>query len=277
MAIKLTAQSFNQFEQPVWLKNISSQFHVTGTVSVTELGRVLYTATAVKQTFLLNEEQKLIAKSCYKCGHLFTLDDFYNDKSQLFNKTTSCKHCRAERGKQFRQDNPLYYRRYWLNSRERMQQSALAWRRNNPESIAVSVARNHRKRQEAMERCYPDDTEYLETVNQQKVCVITGLTEGIALDHVLPVTKGRWGNNRGNLLWLSEPLNTSKHNRSVFDWAESMEQERLDYLLPEGIQMSVEEFQQKMTLALTVKAGELGLTLEQYKQKYNEEYYKEEQ
>ena len=37
--------------------------------------------------------------------------------------------------------------------------------------------------------------------------------------------------------------------------------------------MTIEEFKEKLLLALTAKAEELDLSLEQYKQKYNEEYF----
>lgn len=53
-----------------------------------------------------------------------------------------------------------------------------------------------------------------------------------------------------------------------------MEQERLDYLLPESVSLTIAEYKEKMLQVLTVKAEELGLTLEQYKQKYNDEYYR---
>lgn len=114
---------------------------------------------------------------------------------------------------------------------------------------------------------------YIEQIHQVKKCVITGVTEELALDHVMPIAVGYWGNSKGNLMWLYSRLNTSKGSANVFQWMEEMEQERLDYLLPESVTMTIEEFKEKLLLALTAKAEELDLSLEQYKQKYNEEYF----
>lgn len=78
-------------------------------------------------------------------------------------------------------------------------------------------------------------------------------------------------------MWLYGSLNTSKSSSNVFDWLEDMEQERLDYLLPESVTMTIEGFKEKLLIALTAKAAELGMTLEQYKQKYTDEYYRRKQ
>lgn len=114
----------------------------------------------------------------------------------------------------------------------------------------------------------------MKEINSDKTCVITGVATDTTLDHVMPVIVGRWGNSKGNLMWLYKSLNISKGSNNVFEWIADMEQERLDYLLPESVSMTTTEFQMKMTGALAVKANELGITFEEFKQKYNEEYYR---
>ena len=138
--------------------------------------------------------------------------------------------------------------------------------------MQIYSARTLAKRREALANSLPEDKQYKSEIEQQSVCAITGITVNLELDHVMPLAAGNWGNSKGNLMKLYQPLNSSKNDSNIFQWMEQMEQERLNYLLPEGLEMTVEQFKQKVLEALTVKADELGLTLEQYKQKYNEEY-----
>lgn len=222
----------------------------------------------------MNEEQNLVGKWCGKCNQLYSLNDFYKDKYDLFGKTSTCKYCRAVRWEQFREANPDYYRKYWLSEREKLIQSNQQWRKDNPERHIRHAVRGTLRRQQSLSDCLPPDKQYIEEIEQCKTCVITGETVGAELDHILPISKGNWGSNKGNLMYLSQSLNTSKGSKNVFDWYESMEQERLDYLV-EG-KLTVAEFKTKMIQILTVKAAEKGLTFEQYKQEYNEEYYREE-
>ena len=250
---------------------------VTGIARVPELNKQVYVATLKSHTVLLTENQLPIAKDCNSCGNMYTLDEFYKDKYNLFNRTFTCKHCRAEVGRRFRQDNPKYYRRYLIENRERTLADSRRWYRNNPVKAAVYYSRKAERRQLALQNSLPDDKEYLTAFNSDKTCVLTGVSVDTALDHVMPVAVGTWGNTKGNLMWLYSRLNNSKGSANVFEWAADMEQERLDYLLPESVTMTTEEFRGKVAAALTVKAEELGLTFEQFKQKYNEEYYREEQ
>lgn len=259
------------------MPHISSFLTVIGTARVPELNKEVYVATLRSHTVLLTESQLPIAKDCNSCGNMYTLDEYYKDKYNLFNRTFTCKHCRAEVGRKFRQDNPKYYRRYLIENREKEAIRSRRWYDNNPVKAAVYYSRKAEKRQLALQNSFPDDKEYMKAINSDKTCVLTGVTADVALDHVLPVAVGNWGNTKGNLMWLYSSLNISKGSRNVFDWVADMEQERLDYLLPESVTMTTAEFKEKVTAALTVKAEELGLTFEQYKQLYNEAYYREEQ
>lgn len=243
------------------------------TAYVPDLNKDVYVATLKRHKVLLNEEQSVIAKDCTSCGNMYTLNEFYKDKYNLFNRTFTCKYCRAKVGKKFREQNPRYYRRYLLENREKALEESRKWYRNNPDRAALYYSRHAEKRQQSLEQSLPEDKQYIEQIHQVKKCVITGVTEELALDHVMPIAVGYWGNSKGNLMWLYSRLNTSKGSANVFQWMEEMEQERLDYLLPESVTMTIEEFKEKLLLALTAKAEELDLSLEQYKQKYNEEYF----
>lgn len=250
---------------------------VVATAVVPELNKQVYVATLTKHSVLMNEEQSVIAKDCNSCGNMYTLDEFYKDKYNLFNRTFTCKYCRAEVGKKFREANPKYYRSYLIKNRGRVLEDSRKWYHRNPDKVAAYVSKQNIKRQESLKQCLPDDPSYIEEISADKKCAITGVTEGIELDHVMPLAAGNWGNSIGNLMWLYGSLNTSKSSSNVFDWLEDMEQERLDYLLPGSVSLTIAEFKEKMLQVLTVKAEELGMTLEQYKQKYNDEYYRRKQ
>lgn len=256
---------------------VSALLKVVGTVEIEEMARKVYLAKLVSQEFLLNEQQMPVGKKCQLCGVFHTLDYFYTDRYKLFNKTSTCKGCRTMRNKEFRENNPEYYRQYWMHSKDRLTQNNREWREANPDKLAITVVRNHKKRRQAMQRCLPDDPEYLKEMAEVTECIITGETVNTELDHVMPISVGTWGNNKGNLIRLSKQFNLSKGNKNVFYWIDSMEQIRLDYLLPEGTTMAVHKFQQVMYHELTLKAAEIGLSLEEYREKYNEDYFKEEE
>lgn len=243
---------------------------MVGTAYVPELDRELYVGKLLKHTVLLNEEQHPIAKSCTPCATLYTLDEFHTDNSKIFHKTTMCKHCKAQRDIQFRQNNPDYYRRYLIENRETLMAQARQWVKANPERQHRNTVRTARKRREILKHCLPNDPQYMAEITSESACVITGNTVNTELDHVMPLMCGNWGNSKGNLLWLTKSLNTSKGTKNVFEWADSLEQETLDYLL--GYHMELTVFKFRLMKALAVKAGELGLTLEQYQQKYYREY-----
>lgn len=205
-----------------------------------------------------------------------TLDNFYKDTSGLLNRATTCAECRRVHSKQFRQKNTDYYKNYLRDNREALQQYKAQWNRDNYlKSLEYSRKQQERLRQ-AVSRLYPDDKAYQSFISeQQHVCPVTGSTD-VELDHVMPISRGNWGNTRGNLMYLHKPLNTSKSNKNVFNWLNEMEQQTLDYLLPKGKQMTVEEFRQKYLEVLQKKAAEKEMTLEQYEQQYNEDYFEEE-
>lgn len=255
--MELTYSIEQHYSNPVPLKHISHSLRIIAVVRVIELNKLVFLARLHKQRALLDYDHSLIGKSCSSCGKMLTLNSFYKDKASFAEKTTSCKSCRARRGRQFRIENPNYHREYT---------------KQHAAQFAVYHKRRELKRQRCMELCFPDDQQYLIEVIRQKQCAITGLTENLTVDHIMPVTQGRWGNTAGNLMPLYAPLNQSKGNKNVFEWAEQITQGNLDILLPESMNWSVEYFREQLMNALTDKAAEKGLTLKQYRSEYYKEY-----
>lgn len=265
--MQLTVGKLSLFDQPIRLKHIAVQLKVVGTAPVEEWHCTLYVGKAQHKYVLLNEQQELLAITCGKCGNWYTPDGFFVDKAKWTGRAASCKACRAKNIRKFRRNNPRYYHKYYKKNREHILQLS---RRNKQARSEIATA----KRAYWESLCVPPDNAYLAVINQDKTCVVTGATVNTELDHIMPVSRGTWGSNKGNLLWLSHGLNVSKGNNNVFTWMADMQQERLDYLVPEGTTCTLDHFHEQMTVALTSKAAELGLTLEQYKQKYNEDYGK---
>lgn len=274
--IKLTVTTVSKFESPVELQHISNKLTVDSTVHIEEINTEAYLATVTTRKLLLNEQQNLIGQQCSNCGTWYTVNEFYKDSHQMFNRTLTCKYCRAKVGAQFRQNNPTYYRKYKLEHREHLSEQYRQWTTQNRSRVAESQRKTSLRRKQVLAGI-PDDKQYMSQLLEDRKCVITGVTEKVALDHIMPVSVGNWGNRKGNLQWMYERLNISKGSKDIFDWVDSMEQERLDYLLPEHVGLTIAEFKQRVYQSLTVKAAEIGLTFEQYKQKYLEEYYREEQ
>lgn len=219
---------------------------------------------------LLNPEYKPIAKECYRCHRMQTLDSYYNDKTGILGRATACAECRRVSSKQFRADNSDYYRKYQLAHREHLVAYQKQWALDNADRSQSYTARSQAKRQLALANCLPDNTDYLQQVTATNYCEITGVTTELELDHIMPITKGNWGNTEGNLMKLSQSLNSSKGNKNVFSWIAEMEQERLEYLIDES--WTVEQFGHKFEQVLTVKAAEKGLSFTEYKEQYEEEY-----
>jgi len=204
-----------------------------------------------------------------------TLDNFYKDSSAVFNRATSCAECRRISSAQFRADNRDYFKKYLQQNRESIQKVRKQWTKANYMKASEYAARTKEKLRGAMDRLLPEDTEYKQQIDEAPhTCPITGSVE-VELDHVLPISRGNWGNNRGNLMYLHKPLNTSKSNRNVFKWLEQIEQPTLDYLLPDGVEMTVQEFRVKYLEVLQQKAAEKEMTLEQYKEEYYRDYEEE--
>lgn len=266
--MELTLGKLAHFYKPFKLEYLSKQCKVVGTIPVEGWEDTYYMAKVRNRRLLMNENHSLLGQSCGNCGKYFTMNEFPRDKYAVGGRASSCKTCRREKDKKYRKKHPTYYRRYYRKNKEHISQTRKAWLMAHPEKLSISQARRHM----LMAKCVPPDSEYIKEVSRDQRCVVSGATVGVALDHIMPVSRGNWGSNRGNLMYLTKSLNVSKGMNNVFDWIEGMEQFRLDYLLPKGIEMPLEEFKARMYSTLTDKAAELGLTLEQYRHKYNSDY-----
>lgn len=159
----------------------------------------------------------------------------------------------AERYKEYYEENKEYHRergrKYYFDNWEEKREQNKQWFRDNPEQAQVI-----RMRRRTREYLLPDDITY-EEVEEIKLffggCALTGETEDIHLDHVIPLATGRIGAIYGNIIPLKGSLNESKRDKNIFEWFNqnkeywNLSQEKFDGLinyLAEQNEMSVEEY-----------------------------------
>jgi 5-methylcytosine-specific restriction endonuclease McrA len=82
-------------------------------------------------------------------------------------------------------------------------------------------------------------------------CALTGSSDNLHLDHVIPLASGHGGTTYGNMIPLRGDLNISKNDRNIFEWFEGnrqrfeLSQEKFDRLvewLASANAMTVEEY-----------------------------------
>lgn len=208
----------------------------------------------------------LLAKECTRCREVKSFLMFYKDKSKLFGLSIRCKSCDDTKSKRhhkndphYRENNRISRRRYynsnkekWLTEeyRERQRVSCKVYYRANKEKFKVySHIRRARKRSLPDTFTAEQQTELLAKFNEG--CALTGETNDIHLDHVLPLASGQGGTYQGNMIPLRADLNCSKGDRNIFEWFEAnrqrfeLSQERFDAMveyLAELNEMSAEEY-----------------------------------
>jgi hypothetical protein len=207
-----------------------------------------------KSKIHLTEQNGIVGKECSKCEVWKPLEDFYKGGS-LGGRSSNCKVCWINSVKLYYQKNREekleYQRQHERKNRERRLKYKQQYRQVNREATTT-----HRQNYRARKKGLPD-TLTLEQWGQILEffggCALTGATENLAKDHVIPLAVGHGGTTKKNMIPLSADLNNSKNDRNLFDWFES-EKERFD--------LSQEKFD-----ALIVYLAELNeMNIEQYRE-----------
>ena len=138
----------------------------------------------------------------------------------------------AEHHRKYRQENKERILKYYQENKKRIAEVTRKYKQENKESIAEKARKYQQENKElfqiksarrrAQKRKLPDDltseqrTATLERFNSS--CALTGYTEGIHLDHVIPIATGHGGTISQNMIPLRADLNHSKNARCIFDW-----------------------------------------------------------
>lgn len=216
------------------------------------------------------EVDGVLGKRCTKCLEWKSLDEFSKDKNCIGGKKPSCRKCRTtyqndyynrnketdlqkkkeyrlknkdkehERAKKYRKENAEKIRKYeetrveWKKAYQK--DYIKTYQKLNKDKLATI-----RQRREARKSGLPDTLEESEILeikdffNNQ--CCLSGLTEDIQMDHVIPVSIGHGGTVKENIIPLTKSLNSSKKDKNIFEWFEAnrqrfnLSQEKFDALI----------------------------------------------
>src|SRR5690606_23904074 len=107
--------------------------------------------------------------------------------------------------------------RWYKENAERSKLRAVKWAEANPMKVAAAKMRHRAKKKGAHANI--SDTylsEVLEYFNG--ACALTGETENITFDHVIPLSVSDRGSVKGNIIPINHSINSSKNDRNIFLW-----------------------------------------------------------
>lgn len=223
--------------------------------------QLLTTTGRWKTDYVVNDEGVPIEKRCRSCNEIKPLEMYHLSTDTLFKRRASCKDCDSER-----------YKEYYYSHRDEITEARLSWRRENIERDNQTRAEwyeRNRDRINSRRTMYAsninmaardfglpaeftvEDKEHL--IARFGGCALTGETDNIHFDHVIPLSIGVGGTIDWNMLPLKAGLNISKGKKNVFEWFESNK---------ERFNLDEDRFDE----AMTYLAEKKGLSLHEYRQ-----------
>lgn len=183
--------------------------------------------------FMDDDGITVIARTCVKCDFIYTFDDFYVDSRGLDGKSDICKTCKDVKARKYQKSDKWkkYQREYQAKHEERIRKWSKQYHKDNP-----NISRAALLRRMARKKSLPDTltvTEVEEVVSLFGGCFLTG-ADTYHIDHVIPLSSGCGGTTKENSLPLRGDLNSSKHDKNIFEWFEEVKeryglsQERFD-------------------------------------------------
>lgn len=181
---------------------------------------------------------------CSICRVEKDASSFYKNKSSIYGYRGDCKVCVGISTRRYREENPDvarnyrernrkeiadkqvewtsrnpgYSKAYYLQNRENELRRGKLWAEENPSNRRLS---NLKRR--ARISSLPDDFTLLEkdaTYSFFGGCALTGKTEDIHWDHVIPLSIGHGGTTASNMIPLVSSVNISKSVSNIFEWYE---------------------------------------------------------
>jgi hypothetical protein len=202
------------------------------------------------------DSEGTIYLQCTKCEKPHEYSNFYNNKNKFMGKDVFCKKCSSEDAKAWREKNKGYKKEYnhrWYienypRTKERMKANSKRWRKENRDKHNLRELRRR-----ARKKALPDTLTSEQILLLGNSCYLTGVSNDIHLDHVIPLAIGHGGTIYENMIPLSAEVNMSKQANNIFEWAEQ-NHERLGF--------TMERFNEVMSEV----AERNNMTLEEYRE-----------
>lgn len=209
---------------------------------------------------------KLYAKRCSQSNVMLRNTEFTSMNKGVFRLQSTCKQISAFRVSNYEKDN-----------KQKVFETKKKYRNRSPH-----IFRNiYNKRRLVSSYGYSDSQFLAEFENSPtRTCWLSEYSteEGkeVHIEHLMPITINNqkpYGNSETNCYYLLGPLNSSKGNKNVFDWIDSMSHSHLQFLLEDSpVELNLQEFREGMFRIITGLAEKQGLTFDQYKEQYNRDY-----
>lgn len=170
-----------------------------------------------------------------------------------------------------------YYRNYYKENRESILEDKRKWReanadfqnelvrdwgRRNPDKVRLMC-----QRRRARVSNLPDTFTHEQMKNTMEFfrggCALTGDSNDIHWDHVIPISTGNRGTTEANMIPLRADLNKRKSSSNIFEWFER-EKERLNLS------------QSKFDNAIKFLSQKNGMSPEEYRSFYYEQFQEKE-
>lgn len=196
---------------------------------------------------------RIIKKQCTQCAEIKCITEFNKEKRSFAGVNSSCKLCfrvksqkikrkyreknpekvkewnrnsyrnNPEKYKQnsekWRAENPDkrsdYSKRYYSDNIDKVKYYNREWEKANPKKVLASV---HNRR--AKELSLPhslEESDIDSVINKFQGCALS-YAEDAQIDHFIPLSIGGPGSVLGNIITISQKLNSSKGTKNPFEW-----------------------------------------------------------
>jgi|SRR5699024_111985 len=165
----------------------------------------------------------MVKKYCRKCSTNKSREDFYKNRASKDGLSSYCKSCMRSYRKKWEEDKPYYSTLTNQNSRAKKVGLPATW-------------------------TYEELTE---TLDYFKGCALTGDTENVSWDHVIPLNASYGGTTSKNMIPIRNDLNASKGFNNLISWHRwavdiyGLNPQKLDELLKylaDKNEMSIKEY-----------------------------------
>ena len=175
-----------------------------------------------KQTKYLESDGVIIAKVCTKCHNWKSLEEgFSKGSDRSGGRSPICRECNSKQVSKWMSENKerkVETNRIWCeNNKEHKAEYDRIRKRNNPE-MYKAYAQRRRARQSAL----PDTLTDVQIIAENEFygyrCPLTGKTENLSIEHIIPISWGHGGTTLENCYPMNINTNSSKQDANIFEW-----------------------------------------------------------